>query len=121
MAYRGYKKVSDVDLSGLDLSVVHPDQVRVELTKKEHHYEVEATKDVVEEMARYDGATYHLLHFVRLGILNPITDYGEALFYCGDQDEVDSRLVYRWHLTGESPPTVERWLSFGVKVEEVKC
>ena len=28
MAYRGYKKVSNVDLSELDLSVVHPDQIQ---------------------------------------------------------------------------------------------
>jgi len=90
------------------------------VAKKEYHYEVETTRSTVEEMARYDEHTYQQLHFVGLGILNPITNEGEAIARCRDQDEVNSRLIYRWHLTGDSSPTAERWLSFGVKVEEVK-
>jgi hypothetical protein len=82
-----------------------------------YRYYVETTEDIVLEMARYDTAAIESAEFVRLGTLNPITDEQEARDKCISIGfEPHNKLIYRWVLVSQYPPTVERWASFMVQV-----
>ena len=85
-----------------------------------HTYEVVASKDIAEEMARYEGAEYEKLEFDHCGIINPIKDEAEAIEFAErfDENGPNFMLYYRFRFTGDYLPSKERWASFGVRVQD---
>ena len=85
-------------------------------------YTVVTTREIAKEMSRYEESTCMEMEFVRLGRIKPTTNEAEATKWVTDTfgaDQLDNLLEYRFTFTGE--PETERWLSFGVRPEVVKC
>lgn len=75
-------------------------------------YEARTSKGIATEMCRYDEATITSTTIIR--------EAPQFAIDSGDQIEIDRFRRYQFTIKGPYKPTVERWKSFGVAVQNLR-